>query len=91
MNKENIFYVFCKITDETNIMESIFKELFINFSLLDNSLKAENIEKHKEDYEKYRKSTGKYKEEIYDYDRLSKEEKESIIYESEVANYMYDL
>ena len=91
MNKENIFYAFCKLTDSTNKMEAIFKKLFVNFSILDNSLKPENAAKDEAAYEKYRSSYGSYSGSGYSYGSYSRKEKEAVVYESKVSNYMNEL
>ena len=91
INERGISYVFCKITDMTAKMESIFKELFKEYSVLDNSMKPENEKMDREEYEKYRKSSGKYSGGHYDYDALSSHEKEAIMYESKVVNYAAEL
>lgn len=91
INERGISYVFCKITDMTEKMESIFKELFKQYSVLDNSMKPANEKVDREEYEKYRKSSGKYSGGHYHYDALSSHEKEAIMYESKVVNYATDL
>lgn len=91
INEQNILYTFIKITEETNKMESIFKELFKQFSKLDNSLSPENSEKDKKDYEIYRERTGTYLDKENDYEKLPLHKKQKFLYESKVSNYLMEL
>ena len=72
-------------------MESIFKELFKDYSVLDNSMKPENEPKYRSEYSKYRGSSGKYDSDADSFEKLSGAKKQAIIYESQVANYLNEL
>lgn len=84
MNENKIFYHFCRLTHETDLMADLFKKNFNNFQLIDLIVNAQNIQHHKAEFENYKKMNSAVKN--LNLDDMPFKRQQEMLYEAEVSN-----